>query len=805
MITKLFCYTFCILGLIAPICAQQNFNIELRATLEWPDRTLAGLWGYTAPDGREYALVGSSKGLIIVDVSNPDVPVQIKEIPSPESTWREVKTYKNYAYVCSEAANSLQIVDLSGLPSTNLPVKQFLGNGPSNGPLIKSHTVEIDTAKGFVYYHGGNTTATVIYDLKPDPWNPVFAGVYANLGYVHDGFVNNDTLYAAHIYKGLASVVDMSNKQDPIVLGSMTTPGLFTHSAWPSADRKTLFVADEKPPSFLTAYDISDPTDIEELDRFALHDDGETTLIHNIYARDGFVFASWYADGVAIIDAHRPDNLVPVGVYDTWSGPNTIEGKGCWDVYPFFASHTLISSNIPAIGNTAGLPGKLFVFSPIPARACYVEGDVKDACNGLGLYGVDISINSDNPHFGGKTNINGVFKSGHYAAGNYTLTLAKSGYPTQQIPINLVPGEVFEFHIAMVAFSYMSVQGKVVDNYGNPSANTTVWLCSTDGQIPIKTDFVGNFDEDCLPSGIYHASTGNWGTYFQDHPPISVNSNIATLTLKKGYYDDFSFPYDWIIDGNAAQGKWVRAKPIGQMNDNATTNPYNDSPNDSNPLCYITGNGAASSTLDDLSSGVTRLSSPKLNLLGNNNPILSLDYWLFHKSMDTSASVATLNILMPSTVFPGGYVTLASITESDTVWRHINIELPTQLLPFNGLTNLLFLVYEPQNVNHIVEAGIDAFRIRDGLVDTQQPSDMVSAQILPNPSNGNFRVLLGQRLNQGSKLSLFDLLGKTVFETNLSDVTTDIHINLPSGTYFMFLRDEKGNICYRTQIVIVKD
>jgi choice-of-anchor B domain-containing protein len=804
MLSKLFCYTFCLLGGITPICAQLNFNIELRATLEWPDRTLAGLWGYTAADGREYALVGSSKGLIIVDVSNPDTPTQIKEIPGPESNWREVKTYKNFAFVCSEATNSLQIVDLSGLPDTNLPVKQFIGNGPSNGPLTKSHTVEIDTAKGFVYYHGGNTTATVVYDLKPDPWNPVFAGVYANLGYVHDGFVNNDTLYAAHIYKGLASVVDMSNKQAPVVLGSVTTPGLFTHSAWPSEDRKTLFVTDEKPPSFLSAYDISDPTDIEELDRLALHDNGQTTLIHNIYVRDGFVFASWYADGIAIIDALRPDNLVPVGVYDTWLGPNTIEGKGCWDVYPYFASHTLISSNIPAIENPTNLPGKLFVFSPNHTRACYIEGEVVDACTGLGLHGVDVRINSDNPYFGGKTNDNGVFKSGHYAAGNYTLTLTKSGYPTQQIPINLVPGEVFEFHVTMIAFSYMSVQGKVIDYYGNPLANTTVWLCSVADQIPIKTDFAGDFSEDCLPSGIYHASTGNWGTYFQDHPSISVHSNEIILTFRKGYYDDFSFPFDWIVSGNATQGKWIRSKPIGQVYENAVTNPYNDSPIDNNPFCYITGNGADSSALDDLSGGSTHLSSPTVNLSGYNNPILSLDYWLLHKSLDTSTSVETLYIGMPNTLFPGTSI-IETINTNDTIWKHINVEIPTIYLPFSGLTSLHFFISEPQNINHIVEAGIDAFRITDGLVDTQQPSDMLSAQILPNPSNGNFRVLLGKNINEASQILLFDLLGKTVFETKLLGVTTDMHIDLPSGTYIMFLRNEKGNICYRTKIVIVKD
>ncbi|MBL7775537.1 MAG: hypothetical protein JNK89_06010, partial [Saprospiraceae bacterium] len=102
----------------APLSAQ-NFNLQLRGTLDYPGQTLANICGY-AQDGREYALVGASKGLSIVDVTNPDNPVQIVQIPGPDNLWKEIKVYQHYAYVTSEGGGGVQIVDLIKLPSANL-------------------------------------------------------------------------------------------------------------------------------------------------------------------------------------------------------------------------------------------------------------------------------------------------------------------------------------------------------------------------------------------------------------------------------------------------------------------------------------------------------------------------------------------------------------------------------------------------------------------------------------------------------------------------------------------------------------
>ena len=94
-------------------------NITLRSNLKFGTQTCANLWGYAAK-GREYAIVGTLSGSAIVDVTLPDAPKLLKQIPAVQSQWREIKSYRNFAYITTEGSGQgLQIIDLSTLPDTN--------------------------------------------------------------------------------------------------------------------------------------------------------------------------------------------------------------------------------------------------------------------------------------------------------------------------------------------------------------------------------------------------------------------------------------------------------------------------------------------------------------------------------------------------------------------------------------------------------------------------------------------------------------------------------------------------------------
>ena len=59
--------------------AQSSFsqlNIELVSRFEYDELT-SDVWGYTAPDGTEYALVGLHHGISIVSLEDPANPVEV--------------------------------------------------------------------------------------------------------------------------------------------------------------------------------------------------------------------------------------------------------------------------------------------------------------------------------------------------------------------------------------------------------------------------------------------------------------------------------------------------------------------------------------------------------------------------------------------------------------------------------------------------------------------------------------------------------------------------------------------------------
>lgn len=427
-----------LLGWLPGCLIAQNFNIAFRSKMTFTGQNLANIWGYTA-GGQEYALVGAQEGLIIVNITDPDNPQQLLQIPGPNSFWREIKTYSHYAYVVSEGGGAIQIVDLNNLPGTNLAYHSVDGGAG----LTKGHALHIDEVKGYLYIYGSNLNAgrPQVYNLNTDPYNPSYVGHVSFTGYVHDGFVENDLLYAAHIYAGKFNVVNMANKTSPVLLGSQNTPGAFTHNTWKSGN--TLFTTDEVTNSYLTAYNVADPSNITELDRIQITP-ASGSIVHNTHILNDYAVTSWYKDGFAIIDGSRPGNLVQVGRYDTYPGGSGNGFEGCWGVYPYFPSGNIVSSNIRALGTNNG---ELWVFTPTYVRGCFFEGTVTHSLTGAPLNGVKVEIlvsgTADN------TNALGQYKIGQAQGGSFTAKFSKIGFITQEHPVSLTNGVVVNLDVAL--------------------------------------------------------------------------------------------------------------------------------------------------------------------------------------------------------------------------------------------------------------------------------------------------------------------------------------------------------------------
>ena len=481
---------FLLICIISPLKGQ---NLNLVGQLTYSSGTLSNLWGYTAPNGTEYALVGTSEGLSIVSLANPANPVQVQFVSGPSSNWREVKAYGNYAYVTNENSEGLMIVNLSNLPGPVTSTTYTGGNyfnGITNTTISfsKIHTVFVDE-DGFCYLNGANFTTNtnnrgvIILDLNSSPTNPTIVGLYDS-AYVHDCFARNNRLYTAEIYAGRFRVIDITNKTNPIVLASQTTAGNFTHNIWPDDVENYVYVTDEESGTTIGAYHISDLSDIQLVDSYA-HPPG-TAAPHNTHFLNNYIFNAYYQDGVTVVDVTRPELMVEMGHYDTSPSFSGAGYEGCWGIYPYFPSGTIIASD-----QQAGL----YVFSYNNARASFLEGTVTNVVTGNPIANATINI----PGLGSvTTDVLGNYAAGYASAGNYNATISATGYTNSVQAITLVAGQ---------------------------TTPLSVTLCPTTGQtVPsfsFNTSYCSGANIAALPTISDNGITGTWS------PAIN---NTATTT-----------------------------------------------------------------------------------------------------------------------------------------------------------------------------------------------------------------------------------------------------------------------------------
>lgn len=292
----------------------------------------SGNWGYTTADGRRFALTGTSEGLSIVDVTTPADSRVIDLIPGEHSPWREVKTYRTWAYVTTEAPTGMDIVDLSD-PDHPRKVRTW------NETFTSAHTLWIDEERGLLYANGTSNGLRVL-DLEPDPESPRDVGGFDGF-YVHDSYARGDVLFAAAIEDGFLSVLDAARPEAIVELQRFFTGGRFTHNAWPTDDGRYLFTTDERPTRPVEGWDLLG-TPARKVSEYIARPEG---LPHNVMVDGDRLVLSHYTDGVRLLDITDPEVPVEMGFYDTFEG--TVEGfDGAWGAYIFPASDLILVSDI---------------------------------------------------------------------------------------------------------------------------------------------------------------------------------------------------------------------------------------------------------------------------------------------------------------------------------------------------------------------------------------------------------------------------------------------------------------------------
>ena len=409
------------------LVAFGQLNMTQLGSLSY-SKSLSDIWGYVDTAGNEYALVGIFDGLSVVDVSDPASPLEVYFEQGVNSSWRDIKTWGNYAYVSNESAGGILIIDLNPLPDPITNSTSFTG---STYPFNSVHNLYIDES-GKLYIFGSNNGlgGAIICDLTADPMNPVELGRY-DLNYFHDGMARGDTLWGAALYQGKLYAVDVSDPANPDVMGTVVTPDNFTHNIWVSDDGNTVFTTDEESGAFVTAFDVTDLQNMVETDRVR-SSPGEMVIPHNVHVNNEYLVTSYYTDGVVVHDAARPGNLIEVGNFDTSPNHSGDGYDGCWGVYPFLPSGNILASDMQE---------GLYILEPDYQRACYVEGTVTDSITGLTINNVNIRILS--AEIITTTGPDGTYAFGTVDSGIYNIEFSHLDYATDTVKdVELVNGQL---------------------------------------------------------------------------------------------------------------------------------------------------------------------------------------------------------------------------------------------------------------------------------------------------------------------------------------------------------------------------
>lgn len=761
---------------------KKSFNTSLLSTISFGSENSNDIWGYVDDQGLQYAVIGNARNTRVYSLEDPTNPRLRYTAPGAQSVWRDIKSYNKHLYVTTDqGTDGLVIIDMTKAPDTisHIFYQPQLTVGTQTKNLERCHNLYIDE-KGFAYLSGCNISnrGVLIFDLKQDPNAPVYTGA-ADINYSHDNFARGDTLYSSEINVGQLGIYDISDRSNPVLLASRTTSRTFTHNAWPSNDSKFVFTTDERPNAFVDAYDISDLNNIKLLDKFRpLEREGDGVIPHNTHYFNGYIVTSWYTDGVRIVDAHKPDNLIEVAFYDTWEDPASCHNgfSGCWGAFPFTTNNLLYASDIN---------NGLYILNVDYKRAAYLEGKVTNQF-GNAVEGARIFIHSDqvNREF---SSASGDYKTGHAFYGEYLVEVTHAEYAPFTAMVNFEAGVVTNLDIVLEKSRLVDATISVKD-INNKPVTAKITLINTGNNINIDVDESGQKQTN-LPSGSYDLTITSWGylPYVEKNVSFTQDQTFE-YQLSPGYMETFDTDLGWEINASSSnmRGVFERAKPRGTFYlDNEAANPGNDDPLDLGDFAMVTENGLPGAACADVDNGITTLISPVIDLSSYQNPLLSFSYWFFTAGGNTAFD-DTLSVYLTN---GEDEIEILKYANNTPTWeRMADIEL-SKLIVLTEEMRLIVEIGDDQQSGHIVEGGFDNFSIVEGTSSVNDAGNGQSLVLYPNPAMDKIWI---KNLNPNTNsIGIINTLGQisvcNIQSGGIIDIST-----LTEGLYYVQAENMKG-------------
>ena len=346
---KKFLIVYSLLLIVIPSFSQISQNVNLlyqwhdtTITINFRDARYSDVWGFVQ-NAREYAVIGSTFGTHVFDVTNPSNTYQADSVAGAFQGFnvnhRDYKDYIGYLYaVCDEGSSTLQIFDLSYLPDSISKVYD------DDSLFIRAHTIFIDSVSARLYTCGTNSNALSIYSIL-NPSSPQLLSHYNDVPYVHDIYVRNDTAYLNCGDSGLY-IIDFQTPSVPVTFGSLTVyPDQgYNHSGWLNSTGDIYVFCDETYGRELKVCDVSDFGNIQILSTLT-SGVSDSSVAHNAFIKDNFIYIAYYNDGLQIFDISNPFAPIKKGYYDTFAPSQKDDFRGAWGVYPFLPSGIVLLSD----------------------------------------------------------------------------------------------------------------------------------------------------------------------------------------------------------------------------------------------------------------------------------------------------------------------------------------------------------------------------------------------------------------------------------------------------------------------------
>jgi choice-of-anchor B domain-containing protein len=354
--------TLFLLPLSVWLNSAQAQSVAMQLEYHWKDTALPGssvfnntyneVWGYAA-DGKEYAIIGSTFGTHIFEVTPGTTPYLVDEVPGkaqgPVVIHRDYKTYQHYLYaVCDEGNSSLQIIDLQYLPDSVHVVYD------TDVLVNRAHNIFIDTATATLYSCSSAKNNPYLFSPMrvlslADPENPAVLHDWGIglVSHVHDAYIHRDTAYLNCGSDGLF-VVNFQSKTAPITINTL---GLYpdkgyNHSGWINANADYYVMCDENWGYTMKLVSIADLQNIAVTDTFLTHGNNNS-IAHNALIAGNRIYVSHYHEGMRVFNFSNPNQVYEEAYYDTSPLQAAyLTYQGCWGIYPFLPSGQILGSDM---------------------------------------------------------------------------------------------------------------------------------------------------------------------------------------------------------------------------------------------------------------------------------------------------------------------------------------------------------------------------------------------------------------------------------------------------------------------------